>query len=245
MIKSLPIIFILIFQSGKCQIIKPFEDEKCQMFSYNIQAKDAVKIEYLNDERYSRLKSSKIALDQVFKEENLKLLNEFKMKFPLVFSDSCATFSFYEDNKLRKVKSCKVKFKLVDKKAGFYVFQMSGFEIYGFLLYNEKNKVSIITDNFPQILENGKYILSIDNGLDSAVIQFYKKAEKDYSNYEIRIESRFRIDEYYLLEDHFKNLNLIFSVTSKALKLIEEGKDGKQYALDENNGCNFKVKINY
>jgi len=238
-------ILMLFFQFGKSQILKPFDDEKCQLFSYSIKAKDAVRLEYLNDKNYLIYKSEKILLNPTLKEENLTLLKEFKQKFPEVFSESCPKFLIYEDDEIREAKSCNINFKLIDKKFDFYVFQMSGFEVSGFLLYDEKSKMSIFTDSFPQILDEGKYIFSVGNGLNSTTVLVHKKDGKKYSKYELQISPRFRIDDYYIYRDYFKNLNLCFSISSKELKLVEEGKNGKKYENDENNGCNLKMKIEY
>jgi len=236
---------VLLFQIINSQILRPFDNEKCGSFSYSVKAKNFIKIDYLNDEDFKMFKNKKVELNEIPKEENLKLLIEFKQKFPKIFSDSCATFSFYENNELREVKSCNIKFKLIDKESDFYIFQMSGFEISGYLMYNGKTKLSIFTDAFPQILEDGRYIISTENGLNSTSIQFYKKEEKGYSDYELNISPRFRIKEYYIYKDYFKNLILVSSVTRKSLKLVEEGKNGKKYVFDENNGCNLKIKIEY
>ncbi|WP_131705371.1 hypothetical protein [Chryseobacterium sp. BLS98] len=230
---------------AKSQILQPFDDEKCQYFSYTIKGNEAIKIEFLDNENYNYLKAKKVELNLIFNSENPNLLAEFKRKFPKIFQDSCATFPFYEDNKLRKIKSCNVKFYLVDKKSDFYIFKMSGFEISGFLLFNEKTKISRFTDNFPQILENGKYIVSFDNGLNSTTINFYKKNEKSYNEYELRITPRFKIEEYNLYKNAYGNFDVIVTLSSKSLKLVEEGKNGKKYEFDKNNGCNLKLKIGY
>ncbi|KMQ63202.1 hypothetical protein ACM46_14825 [Chryseobacterium angstadtii] len=245
MIKYLFFILSFIFEMGNSQILKPFDNEKCQYFSYKIKGNEAVKFEFLSEEDYNNLKSKKIKLNPIFNLENQNLLSEFKTKFPKVFQDSCATFSFYENNKLRKSKSCNIKFLLVDKKSDYYIFKMAGFEISGFLLFNEKTKISQVTDGFPQILENGKYIASFDNGLNSTTINFYKKSEKNFNEYELNITPRFRIDEYNLYKNPYGNFDVFIAVSSKSLKLIEEGKNGKKYELDENNGCNLKLKISY
>lgn len=230
---------------GKSQILKPFNDEKCQYFSYTIKGNETVKFEFLSEEDYNNLKTKTIELNPIFNSENQNLLFDFKRKFPKVFQDSCATFSFYEDNKLRKVKSCNIKFQLVGKESDFYIFKTSGFEISGYLLFDEKTKISQFTDSFPQILEDGKYIISFDNGLNSTTVNFYKKTEKNYNEYELRITPKFRIDEYNLFKNIHKNLEVILSISSKNLKLVEEGKNGKKNESDENKGCNLKLKIGY
>lgn len=239
------LIFLLSFQFGKSQILKPFDNEKCQLFSYSIRAKNLVKFEFLNDEYYLIYKSKKIELNPIVKEENTNLLKEFNQKFPEVFSEKCPKFSIYENDEMREAKACNIKFKLLEKQFNFYIFQMSGFEISSFLLYNEKSKISIFTDSYPQILEEGKYIFSINNGLNSTTIQLYKKDYEKYLDYEVQISPRFRISDYFIYKDFFKNLNIGYSIDSKDLKLIEEGKNGKKYEFDENNGCNLKMKIEF
>lgn len=236
---------ILLYQIGNSQILKPFDNDKCRLFSYSTKAKNLIKIDYLNDEDFEMYRSKKVELNTISKEENLKLTSDFKIKFPKIFSDSCATFPLYENGVLRDVKTCNVKFKLIDKKFDFYIFQVSGFEVSGILLYNEKSKSAIFTDDLPQILEEGKYVFSIQNGFNSTSIQFYKKEEKEYDSYELNISPNFKIMDYYIYKDYFKNLILVYSLTSKNLKLVEEGKNGKRYIGDEDNGCNLKMKIEY
>ncbi|KIA83954.1 hypothetical protein [Kaistella jeonii] len=245
MVKYLVIIFTLIFEIVNSQIVNPFEGEKCANFSYSTKSTGTVKIEFLNQEIFKLYETKKVNFEENKYSENTELLNEFKLKFPKVFKDSCAKFNSFFNNKLTETKTCNVKFLLVDKKSNFFIFKVSGFEIAGFLIFNEKNNISIFTDEFPQILDDGKYILSFHNGINYTTVQLYKKHENEYNYSEINITPKYRIANFFAYKDYFENLILVPTLVSKNLILVEESKIGKKYGIDENNGCKVLMHIEF
>ncbi|NIF05180.1 hypothetical protein F3J23_06960 [Chryseobacterium sp. Tr-659] len=224
-----------------------FYTQKCTDLKQNIDSYGNFNISFT--EKLFDNFSEKIAEVINIEESNQDNLKLFQNKFPEVYDGKCLKITtkkyneyfFCDENQRDQIPEDRYttlgKFKLSSVVDNFYFFKYSGFEISGYLMYNEKDSLFYSFESKPIISQDKKFLYSYSTnfyGFDLNVLTL-----DHYSKLFYHLQGDFDIKDIRLTQykdtDHY---SIIMDLTQK---LITRDQDYKVIGVEY---CNRKIKIN-
>lgn len=244
-VRLIIIIIVLFSNNFFSQFGSPFKFD-CDNFRQEIKTNSKeFSVEFLSKEIYDYYSKDSIQKNEIVISENLNLNSAFQKKFPGTITENCVNAKFLNNDFIQKIKGCNsnMKINLLDKKDSFYIFRVSGFEISGYYAFDERNKVIITTQNFPQII-NDELIIDVGKRFS------YKKS---ISYYKIKGGKIDYINIVYPALYEYKDLKIIKSLSGKIQAFVElinfdfievpSNNGGEKYERNPNKYCIKRISI--
>jgi hypothetical protein len=202
-------------------------------------------LRFLSLEKYSELNKDSIKQDKPKLTEDIELTKIFREKYSNQITEHCVNTKFYDQDSISHISYCseKTKIKLIEKKANFYIFKIDAFEIDDFFLFNIDNEVVYTTNNYPQILDNGKIVIDVEYGNQNSIN--YYIFEKDKLKYfEFKGPFSYNLKNIKLLKSFNSNPKVIGDFIRYDYKEVPNKEGfGKKYDYDREKYCRKALMI--
>jgi len=242
------LIISFLFFSLKIFGQSEFPKLNCEEFDYTTDSNTTINLRFLSPESYAEYDKDSIQKEKPKIEEDIELNKIFQKKYPNKITEHCIDSKYFSQvDGIANVKFCdsKLKIKLVGKKHNFYIFKVDAFEIDNYLLFDMNSEVIYDTNNYPQILENGKIV--IDAGYEYCgynVINYYFFENNDLNYFKFRVSTGYKLQNIKLFKAFNSKPRVVGDFIRYDYKEVSNKEGfGKKYDFDKEKYCRKLVMI--